>query len=86
MLVNDTLTFKCDIDIFIGVKNTSTRNEQQSMKLSDELVEFFSYDTIKDARLKIGNTEIPINTILLCARSLVGITNGAKCLLESLDA
>lgn len=71
MLVDDTLTLKCDIDIFIGVKCTHGKYSQQQLLLKDELFDYLQNDRSKDIQLKVKNSKVWINRTLLCARSLV---------------
>lgn len=71
MLIGDTLTFKCDIDVFIGVKSSPGRELPASTSFKDELVKYIQHDGSKDITLKILDKIIPANRTLLAARSLV---------------
>lgn len=76
MLVDDTLTLKCDIDVFVGVKSSPGRELTPAALFKDELVEYLKSDVSKDVCLKVGSSTFSINKTLLAARSTVGSISG----------
>lgn len=73
MLADDTLTLKCDIDVFVGVKMTPTHQLQPLTTLTDDMLAYLSSDASHDTAVILaeGRSHTTANATLLAARSKV---------------
>lgn len=72
MLVNGTLTIKCDIDAFVGVKTIPGRDLRPPASMADEISHYLQMEEARDLTLKLGSDAFPVNRFMLCARAKVG--------------